>query len=189
MDASYIGWLAMGVGCVASAFFYFWLRKWSREVLEYSVQPVEVCAQSAVSEKPFHADALLDLACSGLDESASCLGVINLNPYIVKYLSAHQAIARFASYPPLHELYENLEGGALINPDEAAMLLQMHNQSRYYGDGSGDIPQWVADNRWPTHEEQRDHLIDVARRRQQRNLMSAVSGVQSETPSPVKRKM
>ncbi|HEL4163167.1 hypothetical protein [Stenotrophomonas maltophilia] len=189
MDAIYIWWLAMGVGCVASAFFYIWLRKWSREILEDSVQPVNVCTQSAISEKPFDADTLLDLACSRLDESASCLGVINLNPDIVKYLSAHQAIARSVFYPHLQELYENLEGGALINPDEAATLLQMHNQSRYFGDGSGDIPQWVSDNRWPAFEEQRDHLIDVVRRRQQRNLMSAVTDVQTEITSPVKRKM
>jgi hypothetical protein len=179
MDASYIGWLAMSVGCVASAFFYIWLRKWSREVLEDSVQPASVCVQSAMSENPFDADALLDLACSRLDESAPGLD----------YLNAHPAICRSVFHPHRFELRKELDSGAGINPHDTATILQMLNQARYFADGSGDIPQWVEGNRWPTHEEQRDHLIEVVRRRQQRNLMSAVSGVQSETPSPVKRKM
>lgn len=179
MDASYMGWLALGVSCVSSACFGIWLRKWTRGVLEYSSGSVAVSAQSAKSENVFDEDTLLDLACSRLDESASCFD----------YLNAHPAISRSVFYPHRFELHKELESGAGINPHNVASLLQMHNQARYFSDESGDIPHWVAGNRWPTYEEQRDHLIDVVRRRRQRNLMVAVSDVQSEMPSPVKRKM
>ncbi|MBK0052969.1 hypothetical protein [Stenotrophomonas sp. S39] len=179
MDASYIGWLAMGVGCVASAVFYTWLSRWVEEAIHFHNGTVEVTDNNHKITKGFDVDVFLDLACSRLDESA--LGL--------ECLTAHPSIARSVFSLHRYDLLTKLERGAQINPHDTATLLQMHNQARFFGDGSGDIPDWVASNRWPTYEEQRDHLIEDLRRRQQKNLMAAVSDVQSEMTSTVKRKM
>ncbi|EKT4439521.1 hypothetical protein QEK83_000114 [Stenotrophomonas maltophilia] len=122
---------------------------------------------------------LLMLAFNNLDENApeyNCL-------------RAHYAIVRSGFHIHQHGLQKSLESGAKINPYDAATLLQMHGQAMYFGDATCDPPKWVSDKRWPTHQEQCHHLIDVVRRRQLSKLQEAISELQSDVEAPVKRRM
>ncbi|HFJ9612650.1 TPA: hypothetical protein ACG4NT_000073 [Stenotrophomonas maltophilia] len=153
------------------------------------VLPVEAESNPRI-ERDFDIDRFLDLVCSRLDESAPSFVGVGMNPHTGHFLSFRPPTMRSALLSLLYgELKEKLEGGSKINPHDAATLLQIHSRARYFTNGAGDIPQWETDQRWPTLEEQRDHLIEVARRRQQKKLLAVVSEVQVETPEPVKRKM
>jgi len=126
-----------------------------------------------------HLCSLLELACNNMDDNAPRLD----------YLGAPQAIVRSVFHSHQSELHERLENGAKINPYDAATLLQMHSHALYFGDGSCDPPKWVSDNRWPTHQQQCDHLIDVVRRRQRGKLQDAISDVQHDVEAPAKRRI
>ncbi|XGB22878.1 hypothetical protein KX924_09020 [Streptomyces sp. II-2-2-2] len=182
MEASYIGLIALGISFSSGAVFCFLVRRWMKRIVETDDYPM--------MERHFDIDGFLDLVCSRLDESAPSLVGVEMNPHTGKFLSSRPERLRSVFLSTVYgELKEKLEGGSKINPHDAATLLQMHNRARYFTNGAGDIPQWETDQRWPTLEEQCEHLIEVARRRQQKKLLDVVSEVQSKTPAPGKRKM
>ncbi|WP_152906675.1 hypothetical protein [Stenotrophomonas maltophilia] len=184
MDASYIGWIALGISFSSGAVFYYLVRRWMKGILTVEAE------NNPKIERGFDIDGFLDLVCTRLDENAPGLVGVVINPLASQFWSSRPPTIRSAFFSLLYgELKEKLEGGAKVNPHDAATLLQMHNRARYFTNGAGDIPQWETDQRWPTLEEQCDHLIEVARRRQQKKLLDFVSEVQVETPEPVKRKM
>ncbi|WP_180882273.1 hypothetical protein [Stenotrophomonas maltophilia] len=184
MVASYIGLIALGISFSSSAVFCFLVRRWMKGVL-----PVEAESNPRI-ERDFDIDGFLDLVCTRLDENAPGLVDVEMDPIVAQFWSSRPPTIRSAFYSLLYGKFkEKLEAGAKVNPHDAATLLQIHSRARYFTNGAGDIPQWETDQRWPTLDEQCDHLIEVARRRQQKKLLDVVSEVQVETPEPVKRKM